>query len=308
MSVEYHEHHDEHSCDKNIQPSKLLLALNHHHGRKTPGSSSSSSSTSSNSGLSSSSTDRSSSFSPPTRIHDPTTTTTPPNHHHHRQRIPPNDLNKNNNLTPPFSETESSPSSSVYQPAGSSKFIANVNSINVVLDQTSSGPLGPDEYNNNWNIQHAYEDGPGENELGSERDELGKETAKTVENVRKETLGAAEKPPVPTTSSHHIPAVVRERMHSELAKRISSQKMNNNDANKKAQLSSVASTSSENLSSSSSSAKSLFTIKTYSSHVNITDKSSRDEVKEFLLAKEFSNKLVFIGSFYKWSFFLFSLN
>lgn len=178
----------------------------------------------------------------------------------------------------------------MYQPASSNKFIANVNSINVVLDQTSSGPLGPDEYNNNWNIQQTYEDG---NELASERDELGKvekEAPKTVENVRKEALGGAEKPPVPT---HHNHAVVRERMHSELAKRISSQKMNNEA--KKAQISSTASTSSENLSS--SSAKS-FSIKTYASHVNITDKSSRDEVKEFLLAKEFSNKLVFVGMFF----------
>lgn len=222
------------SIDKNIVPSKLLLALNHTNIQHNISSSILTSSSTSSTG--------SSSFSPPplNRLNETTK----------------NDLSKL--ITPPFTpDSSSSTFSSVYQTSNSKRYqnnlIANVNSINVILDQ--SYMLDPTEYNNNtttnWNIQSYDQDDENEND---EQDY--QEQVKIVKPIQ-------------------IEMPIRDRMHSELVKKIGKHEK------KKAESNSLSSASSK-----SSSLKGH----QQQSHLSITNKSTKEECKNFLISKEFSNK------------------
>lgn len=168
-------------------------------------------------------------------------------------------------------------------------FIANVNSINVVLDG-GANVNNDDEYNNNWNIQQSYEEDEEDEEESGEIEDNGPIEQENRNNVnvqhRPNEVTVNKKPPPiePISVEKPPPAqgpAVRERMHSELAKKIGG-------VANKAQEKKIASTS-ENLSSSSAKSSSL-SFKSYNSHVNITEKSTKEECKEFLASKEFSNK------------------
>lgn len=96
----------------------------------------------------------------------------------------------------------------------------------------------------------------------------GRERAEITEN-KLNTGSSKNRKPV---TDHTLE--VRQRMHSELAKKIGGK---------------PTLPIHENTSSQMSSSKSI-SIKSYQSHINITEKSNRDECKEFLISKEFSNK------------------